>query len=248
MTITDAVTVSDHQTATPGAEAQNAGSSNYERLLFERHSCRAFQPHPVPRESIIRILTHAQQTASWCNSQPWQVTLVTGAAIENFRKALQQHVMAEKGERSTDFPFPREYRGVYLERRRECGFQLYESVGIKRGDREASAKQALENFRLFGAPHLAIVTSDEALGTYGAIDCGAYISNFMLAARAIGVATIAQAALASQSKFIRDYFSIPNDRLVVCGISFGYEDMQHPANIFRTKRATLEQTVTWVGS
>jgi hypothetical protein len=26
------------------------------------------------------------------------------------------------------------------------------------------------------------VTSDEALGTYGAVDCGAYVANFLLAA------------------------------------------------------------------
>jgi hypothetical protein len=55
-----------------------------------------------------------------------------------------------------------------------------------RGDREAYAKQGLENYRLFGAPHVAIVTSDEALGTYGAVDCGAYVNNFLLAAQSLG--------------------------------------------------------------
>jgi nitroreductase len=223
------------------------GSSELSKLLSERHSCRAFLPHPVSPESITRILSLAQKTASWCNSQPWHVTMVGGAALDDFREALLKLITSDAVERSTDFPFPREYHGVYLERRRECGFQLYESVGIKRGDREASAKQASENFRLFGAPQLAIITSDEALGTYGAVDCGAYISNFMLAAHSIGLGAIAQAALASQSKFIRNHFSIPLDRLVVCGISFGYEDTEHPANAFRTKRAPLEQVVSWVG-
>lgn len=242
------LTKPDHGADTANELIGDDSSAHLERVLHGRHSCRGFLPNSVPRESISRILALAQQTASWCNSQPWQVTIVSGAAIENFRDALVKRVSAETVERSTDFSFPREYRGVYLERRRECGFQLYESVGVKRGDREASAKQALENFRLFGAPHLAIVTSDEALGTYGAIDCGGYISNFMLAAYSVGVGTIAQAALASQSKFIRNHFSMPDDRLVVCGISFGYEDVQNPANIFRTKRALLEQAVTWVGS
>jgi hypothetical protein len=74
--------------------------------------------------------------------------------------------------------FPREYRGAYLERRRACGFRLYEAVGVARGDREAYAKQGFENYRLFGAAHVAIVTSDEALGTYGAVDCGAYVNKF----------------------------------------------------------------------
>ena len=78
-----------------------------------------------------------------------------------------------------DITFPREYRGVYLERRRACGFQLYEAVGVTRGDREGYAKQGFENYKLFGAPHVAIITSDEALGTYGVLDCGAYVSNFL---------------------------------------------------------------------
>ena len=120
------------------------------------------------------------------------------------------------------FPFPREYRGVYLERRRESGFQLYNSLGIARGDKAAYAKQALENFNFFGAPHVAIIHTDEALGVYGAIDCGAYVTNFMLAAQAIGLATIPQAALARHSGLIRRHFELGDDRRVVCGISFGF--------------------------
>jgi len=48
------------------------------------------------------------------------------------------------------------------------------------------ARQALENFNFFGAPHVAIVHTDEALGVYGAIDCGGYVTSFMLAAQARG--------------------------------------------------------------
>ena len=83
-----------------------------------------------------------------------------------------------------------------------------------RGDREAYAKQGLENYKLFGAPHVAIITSDEALGTYGAVDCGAYVNNFLLAAQSLGVASISQAALASHSKFVREHFGLGDDRLV----------------------------------
>ena len=98
-----------------------------------------------------------------------------------------------------DFTPPREYLGVYLERRRESGFQLYNTLGIARGDKAAYAKQALENYNFFGAPHVAIIHTDEALGIYGAIDCGAYVGNFMLAAQALGLGTIPQAALARHS-------------------------------------------------
>lgn len=216
----------------------------YARILAERYSCRGFLPQPVPRETIERILKLAQRTPSWCNSQPWRMIVTSGAATERFREALFAHAKTHTAE--PDFAFPREYRGVYLERRRDCGFKLYQSVGVARGDREAGARQGMENYRLFGAPHAAIITTEEALGVYGAIDCGAYVGNFMLAARSLGVASIAQAALAAYPEFTRAFFGLPEDRQLVCGISFGFEDPSHPANGFRTGRAPVADVVSWL--
>jgi nitroreductase len=146
-----------------------------------------------------------------------------------------------------DIEFPERYEGVAQARRRECAWQLYECVGVQGGDREGSARQTAKNFELFGAPHLAIVTSEGALGTYGAVDCGVYVAHFLLAAQSLGIATIPQAAIASCAPYLRARFALPDDQQVLCGISFGYEDAHHPANAFRTTRAPLEEMVTWVG-
>jgi nitroreductase len=216
-----------------------------EELLAERYSCRAFKPEPVPRPTIERILLAAQRTASWCNSQPWQVVIASGEAKERFRKEIYAKA-GSGGPDDGDFPFPREYRGVYLARRRESGFQLYNTLGIPRGDKAAYARQSLENFNFFGAPHVAIIHTDEALGVYGAIDCGAYVGNFMLAAQALGLGVIAQAALAHQSGLIRRHFKLGDDRRVVCGISFGYPDRDHPINSYRTSRASVSEAATFV--
>jgi nitroreductase len=172
-------------------------AESFQRLLKERYSCRAFQKRQVDTATIARMLEMAQRTPSWCNSQPWKVVVTRGAATDRFRDAILEYVATH--EREPDFAFPREYHGVYSERRRECGIQLYQSVGIARGDREAAAKQGMENYRLFGAPHALIVTTDEALGIYGVLDCGAWVNNFMLAARSLGVASIAQAALGAHA-------------------------------------------------
>ena len=215
-----------------------------ERLLAARYSCRAFRPEPVPHETVARILDAAQRTASWCNSQPWQVTVFSGAATKRLADVL--YAAASGGGHASDFPTPREYRGKYLERRRESGFQLYNALGIARGDKAAYNRQMLENFRFFGAPHVAILTTDEALGVYGAVDCGAYVANFMLAAQALGVATVPQAALASQSEVVRAHLGAGDDRRVFCGISFGYADEAHPANSYRTSRATLEEAAAFI--
>lgn len=216
-----------------------------EDWLLARHSCRAFQPQPVPRVTIERILSLAQRTASWCNCQPWQVAITEGAGTQRLSEALQQR--AEVPGSTPDFPFPREYRGDYLARRRESGFQLYGAVGVPRGDREAYRRQEMRNFALFDAPHVAIVTTDEALGEYGAMDCGGYVANFLLAAQANGVATVAQASLAMYPEVLREVLGIGADRRVVCGISFGFEDRAHPANSYRTRRAELSETVRWIG-
>ena len=216
-----------------------------EELLNERYSVRAFLPQEVARETIDRLLTTAQRTASWCNSQPWQVIIASGAAKERFRKEIYAAAIsgAEEGH---DFTPPREYLGLYLERRRESGFQLYNTLGIVRGDKAAYAKQALENYNFFGAPHVAVIHTDEPLGVYGAIDCGAYVGNFMLAAQALGLGTIPQAALARHSKLIRRHFNLPDDRRIVCGISFGFADHAHLVNSYRTSRAKVADTVTFV--
>jgi nitroreductase len=68
----------------------------------------------------------------------------------------------------------------------------------------------------------------------------------MLAARSLGVASIAQAALGAHPQFLRSYFGLPQDRLVVCGMSFGYEDTAHRVNRFRTSRAAVDRVVNWV--
>ena len=70
-----------------------------------------------------------------------------------------------------------------------------------------------ENYRFFGAPHVAVISSDDGLSTYGAIDCGGYVANFLNAATVLGVATIPQAALAVRSDLVRGYFGLPARRV-----------------------------------
>lgn len=219
-------------------------SLHLEQLLQRRYSCRGFLPDAVPEETIRRILELAQRTPSWCNVQPWQAIVTLPPATDRLREALYAHVRSSR--HASDIEFPKEYAGVYLQRRRECGFGLYASVGIARGDREASARQGLENFRFFGAPHVAIITTEAALGSYGVLDVGGWVTAFLLAATSVGVGTIPQAALASRSPFLREYFSIPEGREVVCGISFGFADTAHPANGFRTSRVAVDEAAWFV--
>ncbi|WP_245649743.1 nitroreductase [Nocardia shimofusensis] len=225
----------------PDDEATDA----LERILRSRWSCRAFTPEPVPRSEIARILELARRSPSWCNTQPWHVHVTEAAGTARLRDALCSAVAAG-GEPAPDIAFPESYDGVYRERRQISGWQLYDSLGIDKGDRAASRRQTLRNFDLFDAPHVAIVTTERALGAYGAVDCGIFVSNFVLAAHSRGVATIPQAALATQAPLLREHLGLPPERQVLLGISFGYPDVGHPVNGYRTERQALEELVTFV--
>lgn len=219
-------------------------SAALQDLLDGRHSCRAYKPEQVERSVIERVLQLAQRTPSWCNTQPWQVSITEGEGTERFREGLAAYVLANP--QAPDFEFPREYKGQYQARRLETALALYDSVGIERGDRAASGAQTMKNFVLFGAPHVAVITSDEALGVYGAVDCGLYVNTFLLAAQSLGLGAIPQAALAGSAPYLKEYFGLSEDRKVVCAISFGYPDTKHPANGFRTTRAEPAAVASWV--
>ena len=213
-----------------------------DQLLSNRWSCRGYTDQQVPREVMEQLLTTAQRTPSWCNVQPWHVTVTSGGATEALRETL---FTTDEGY-GVDFDFPAAYTGVHQERRRESGWQLYDAVGIQKGDREASSAEGMKNFSLFGAPHVAIITTEADLGVYGAVDCGLYIGSFLLAAQALGLGACAQAALAARAPLRHEWVDIPDTRTVVCGISFGYADESHPTASYRTSRAPLEQAVTFV--
>ena len=218
-------------------------AETFAALLRARYSCRAYRPDPVPQETIAAALADAQHVPSWCNSQPWQVIACGLQETARFATALHDHVGTARHE--SDIPFPERYEGVYKTRRSICGWQLYDAVGVERGDRGASAAQMRENFRLFGAPNFLLITTPKALGAYGALDCGAYVTALCLALQARGVATVPMASTAGFAPFVRDWFDIPDDRAVLCGVALGFADIDHPANGFRTERAPQEEVVTW---
>ena len=212
-------------------------------LLANRFSCRAFRPDPVLDAVIERMLGIAQMSPSWCNTQPWQVTVLSGAATDRLRGALLADLDSDEA-KVPDIPFPAAYTGPRQERRREVAWQLYDSAGVAKGDRVAAARQARENQRLFGAPHVLLIHSSRELGTYGAVDCGIYLGALMLAAQALGLGMIPQAALADHSVLLRRMLGTPEDQILVAGASFGYADKDSPVNQFRSRRAPLTEAVT----
>ena len=218
-------------------------TSPLNKTLRARHSCRAYLPQPVPRALIEQAVATAARAPSWCNAQPWQLVLTEAAETARLGAALHAH--AQTHEMQPDLPWPESYTGPYKARRFDCGMQLYDAATIARDDRDARTAQMLENFRFFGAPHMALVTSPRELGAYGALDCGGFVTAFCAALTEAGLGSIPQAAPAGYAPFLRDWFDLPQDRLILCAVSFGYSDTTAPINSFRTPRAAPDTLIDW---
>ncbi|MGI9525341.1 MAG: nitroreductase [Hyphomicrobiaceae bacterium] len=218
------------------------------QAIQSRKSIRAFKAEPVPKETIEAILSVAQRAPSGTNTQPWHTYVCTGA----IRDSIQHDVLAlakeGKAAKYVDFDYyPAEWKDTHRDRRRGVGWALYDLLGIKKGDREASARQGLRNFRFFDAPVGLFFTTDAYLGRGSWADVGLYMQTVMLAARAFGLHTCPQAAWIVYQGPIMKHLSIPDDQVLVSGMSLGFADDSAIENSLVSDRETIENVVRYFG-
>lgn len=82
----------------------------------------------------------------------------------------------------------------------------------------------------------AVVFIDSSLATGSYIDYGMFLQSLMLAAEEAGLATCPQAALAEYPQIARQLLQYPDNYLLLCGMSLGYEDKNADVNSYRTPR------------
>ncbi len=215
-----------------------------EHAIRSRKSVRGFLPKPVPVELIERILTVAAYAPSGSNIQPWKVHLLTGDSRDALAEALTRaHYDETPAQREYDY-YPQTWRSPYLERRRATGWGLYSTLGIAKGDKDASFHQHARNYVFFGAPCVLLFTIDDDLGKGSWLDYGMFLQNIMVAATAHGLATCPQAALANYPDIVKRQLGIPASEVLVCGISLGYEDPDCIANQYRPTRMSAADFLT----
>jgi nitroreductase len=218
---------------------------NVTETLYARRSVRGFLPKRVVPETLKEIFEAAQRAPSWCNIQPWRVTVTSGDVTQQLVTALVE--AAETEAPAPDVPWPGEFHEPYSTRRKQCGVALYTAMGVTRSDTEGRKNAWIRNYRGFDAPHIAIVSYDARLGVYGALDIGCWLQSLMLVALQHGVASCAQACLSTHPATVRKVLQLDPDEAILFGIALGYEDPAVAANHCRTDRAPLEDAVRFVG-
>jgi nitroreductase len=182
------------------------------------------------------------------NSQPWRVHVLVGAVRDAVcREIMAAHAAGEHPEPEYAY-YPREWVSPYLDRRRQIGWALYGLLGIPKGDRDASARQHRRNYDFFGAPVGMIFTLHRAMSCGSFLDLGMFLQNIMVAARARGLDTCAQAAFMNWHGIIRRHLRIAPEEIVICGMALGHADPAEPANALASPREPVDAFCTFHGA
>lgn len=213
-----------------------------------RVAVRRFMPGQVPLDVVRDILRTASHAPSGANLQPWRVYVVAGAAkaalCAQVETAHRHHAEAH----AEEYPYyPDAGLEPYASRKRQFGQVFYGALGIQPDDVQGRARQTARNFRFFDAPVGMVFTIDRRLAQGSWLDYGMFLQNVMLAARACGLDTCPQASIARFHKVLRCCLAIPDDELVLCGMSLGYADTSAPELAIRQSRLPVDAFASFQG-
>lgn len=214
------------------------------QALQDRRSVRGFKSDPVDPSVISKILTLANRSPSFTNSQPWEVAVVTGETRNSLGKTLYD-IAASNTPANPDLPNPTSWPEAIAARTKTHNIKRFEHLGIGREDKEKRQQMRLKNYEFFDAPYALFIFKDEGCGEWSTMDIGGFTQSISLAAQAYGLGTCMQASLSYYPDVVRSALSIPANKKLLVGISIGVPDFDAPLNAYQSTRIELDEFVRW---
>jgi nitroreductase len=241
------------------ASADNTfNSQEFSQFLASRRSTRDFLSKPVAPEIIEQILTDSLTAPSWSNTRPFKVAVATGdvrdrisaeflsrwgvlskimrKGILNKLRIIYSRYGLPTSNRFIVKPYPAELKP----RAERVGREMYETLGVTRGDRTARDQQWAKNYSFFGAPVELFIYVHKSLHIYAASDAGLMMQNLSLSAHAQGLGTCAQGAVAIWDDVVRKEFDVPKSYRLLCGVALGYPS-DSAINDFKANRLSVDE-------
>ena len=214
--------------------------------IRKRKSIRGYKPDPVPQEILREIIEIAERAPSAMNTQPWEITVVTGKILDNIR---QSQIELLKAGATPDVKIPsKPFEGKYRQRQVELAIKLFEAMNIAREDKEKRAEWQKKGYRFFDAPAAIILSVDKSLNELPAqFNLGLIVQTICLAALHFGLGTCIEYQSITYPEVVREFTNIPESKRISVGIAIGYPDWDFPANKAVSKREPVDEIVTWYG-
>jgi len=233
-------------------------TEDFSQFIASRRSTRDFLSTQVPPEIIEQILKDSLTAPSWSNTRPFKVAVASGDIRDRIsneflsrwgvlskimRKGIMNKlriVYSRYGLPTSNRLIVKPYPAELKPRAERVGREMYEILGVVRGDRSARDQQWAKNYSFFGAPVELFVYVHKSLHIYAASDAGLMMQNLMLSAHAHGLGTCAQGAVAIWDDVVRKEFDVPKGYRLLCGISLGYPS-DSSINEFKANRLEVEE-------
>jgi nitroreductase len=220
----------------------------FDDVLMGRRSIRGYQDKPVPKALLEEVLALAMRSPSSMNTQPWNFTVLTGAALDKIREGNTERNLA-------GVPHSREFRtgeafvGQHRDRQVGVAKQLFAAMGIAREDKEARLDWVLRGFRQFDAPVCVIITYDRILASSDdtAFDCGAVTTALVNAAWSRGLGAVINSQGIMQSPVVREHAGIADGQVIMKAVALGWPDESFPANAVVSERKSVAEATTFIG-
>jgi nitroreductase len=209
--------------------------------IAARQSVRAFLAEPVSGDVVYEILDLARRSPSNGNLQPWQVHAVAGETLHSIGQVVKDRM--EKGIMRDDDAltvYPPSLWEPYRSRRHTAGTERYAAMGFYDKDPVGLRTLTEMNVAFFGAPVGLIFGLSNRMERHQWCDLGMFMQSFMLLAVERGLDTCPQAFWTNWHEVLAEVLALPDDFVVVAGMSLGYRDSRHPINQYRTERAPVE--------
>jgi nitroreductase len=211
--------------------------------ICTRKSIRGYKPEPVPMEILKEVLEIAARSPSAMNTQPWEVTIITGKILDEVRKANVEMLRskAEIWQRIS-------YHGDYRQRQVDLAIQIFKLMRIAREDKEKRAQWLERGFRFFDAPAAIILSIDNSIPeSLALLDIGVFCQSICLAALEYGLGTCIEDQGTAFPDALKRFTGIPQSKNIVISIAIGYPDLNFPANKLETDREHVDKFTTWCG-
>lgn len=213
--------------------------------VITRKSIRAFSNKPVSKKVLYEILSAAVRAPSAVNTQPWELTVVSGEALASICRGNVEKLNA--GVAITEIP-PDAYEGIFRQRQIGLAIEIFKLMDIAREDKVKRVEWRKRGFRFFDAPAAIIISTDRSLdGTWSLHDIGCLSQTISLVALKYGLGTCIEGQGASYPEVIREFTGIPETKRIVVGIAIGYPDLDSPINSLVTQREEVDSITTWHG-
>jgi nitroreductase len=217
-----------------------------QEVVKQRRSIRQFQAKPVPEEMIKEIVSDALWAPSWGNTQPWEIVVVTGDKLEQFKKENVE-ALTSGAAMTHEVIIPEVWPDTLKQRYKDVGKSVLGSLEIARGDVEGRTRYYGQMFSFFDAPAILMFLVDREVALeYAMLDIGSILQTTCLLAQNKGLGTCILAASINYASIARKLLEVPDNKRIIIGTALGWPDNDASVNHFKRERGELDEFVRWV--